>query len=69
MAEKKTVTLPEAVAAKYKYVGNGHTKFILPKFGGVTVNLETITPKVAEQIVDHVHFLARKPKPKAPKKD
>ncbi len=68
MAAKVKVVLPEDVSANFKYVGVGHVKFILPKhLGGKTINVETITPAVAESIVDHVPFLARKPKPKAKK--
>lgn len=69
MAEKKTVKLPEDVAENFKYTGTGHTKFVLPKFGNLSVDLETITPEVAERIVDSVDFLAKKPKPKAKKED
>lgn len=68
MAAKVKVVLPEDVAPNFKYIGVGHVKFILPKhLGGITVNVESIKPEVAERIVDHVPFLARKSKPKAKK--
>ncbi len=67
MAAKKTVVLPETVSENFKYTGSGQTKFKLPKFGGITVNVETITPEVAERIADEVHFISRKAKPKAKK--
>lgn len=65
MAEKHNVKLPEDVAAAYKYVGTGHTRFTLPQHGNRKIDLETITLADAERFADLV-FLKRKPKPKAP---
>lgn len=73
MAQIKNVQLPESVAANFKLVGN-HQKYLtkpIPGMGRISVNVETLTPALAEKIVEYVPFLKRiektAPKPKAKK--
>ncbi|MGB1316659.1 MAG: hypothetical protein ACPG5W_00560 [Flavobacteriales bacterium] len=70
MATKTNVKLPEDVAAKFKYCGAGHKIFVLPyPLGGGRVDVETLSLATAEKIANKVHFLKRKPTPKARKKE
>lgn len=68
MAKKNTPTLPESVADKFKYTGKGQRVFFtkpIPEIGRVKVDVEKLTPELAEKVVDHVPFLSRLEKPKA----
>jgi len=64
MAADNTPKLPEDVATDFKYCGNGATNYVVPGIG--TVNVETIKPAVAAELVKRgAHFLKKKRKAKA----
>lgn len=68
MASSKKPTLPESVADKFKYTGKGQRVFYtkpIPEVGRVKVDVEKLTPELAEKVVDHVPFLSRNSKPKS----